>query len=98
MESSKVGKPLKGFFIRKEPKDHGTKKRIEGDDIAGKRVVILDDVTTTGASAMEAVRVAHQTGADVLLVLSIVDRDEGAAELCAERQIPFRALLRAWNS
>jgi orotate phosphoribosyltransferase len=95
MDSPKLGQPLKGFFIRKEPKDHGTKKRIEGDDISGKRVVILDDVTTTGGSAMEAVRVAHELDAEVLLVLSIVDRCEGAAEFFAERHIPFRALFRA---
>jgi orotate phosphoribosyltransferase len=95
MDSPKLGQPLKGFFIRKEPKDHGTKKRIEGDDISGKRVVILDDVTTTGGSAMEAVRVAHEAGADVLLVLSIVDREEGAAKLYADSQIPFQALFQA---
>jgi len=47
------GKPIQGFFVRKEPKEHGTQKQIEGDDLEGKNVVIVDDVTTTGQSTMK---------------------------------------------
>jgi orotate phosphoribosyltransferase len=93
--SQKFGRSLRGFFIRKEPKDHGTKKRVEGDSIEGMDVVILDDVTTSGGSAMEAVRAAQEAGARVTLVLSIVDRGEGAAELYAAEGIPFKGLYRA---
>jgi orotate phosphoribosyltransferase len=54
MKSLDYGRHLQGFFVRKAVKDHGTKKRVDGADIAGKSVVILEDVTTTGGSAMEA--------------------------------------------
>src|SRR3990170_2987126 len=90
LRSQKFGRYLPGFFIRKERKDHGTKKLIEGDDISGKNVVILDDVTTSGGSAMDAVRAATNAGANVTLVLAIVDRGEGAAELYASEGIPFK--------
>ena len=56
MRSLDFGRRLPGFFVRKAVKDHGTKKRVDGNDIAGKTVVILEDVTTTGGSAMDAVK------------------------------------------
>jgi orotate phosphoribosyltransferase len=90
------GKPIPGFFVRKAVKDHGTKKRIEGlEDLKGKRVAILEDVTTTGGSAIQAVEVAREAGAEVLLVLSIVDRLEGASETFAKAGIPFASLYTA---
>jgi orotate phosphoribosyltransferase len=95
MKSHKFGRSLRGFFIRKEPKDHGTKKLIEGDSIQGTKVVILDDVTTSGGSAMEAVKAAEDAGAEVTLVLAIVDRGEGAAELYEREGVPFGRLFRA---
>ena len=55
MRSLEAGQPLMGFFVRKAPKDHGTRQRIEGIDMAGKTAVIVEDVTTTGGSAMQAV-------------------------------------------
>jgi orotate phosphoribosyltransferase len=89
------GKPLPGFFVRKEVKGHGTKRKIEAvGDLTGKNVVILEDVTTTGGSAMQAVEAVRSAGANVLLVLSIVDREEGAAEFYATNSIPFGALFR----
>jgi orotate phosphoribosyltransferase len=94
--SHEQGKPLPGFFVRKAVKDHGTKKRIEGpESLAGKRVAILEDVTTTGGSAIQAVEVARQAGAEVALVLSIVDRLEGAADSFAKAGVPFAALFTA---
>ena len=95
MRSVEVGRRLPGFFVRKAVKDHGTKKRVDGTDIAGKTVVILEDVTTTGASAMDAVKAVEEAGANVALVLSILDRGEGAAELYAKAGIPFKSLFRA---
>lgn len=95
MESPKFGRRLLGFFIRKEAKSHGTMKMIEGEPIKGKHVVVLDDVTTSGGSAMEAVKRAQEEGATVSLVLAIVDRGEGAAELYADAGIPFKAIFRA---
>ncbi|MEX2167101.1 MAG: orotate phosphoribosyltransferase [Methyloceanibacter sp.] len=95
MRSPDFGRYLSGFFVRKAVKDHGTKKRVDGTDIAGKTVVILEDVTTTGGSAMDAVNAVQDAGAKVALVLSILDREEGAAELYAEAGIPFKSLFRA---
>jgi orotate phosphoribosyltransferase len=89
-------RPLPGFFVRKTVKDHGTRKLIEGmDDIRGKNAVILDDVTTTGQSAMLAVEAAREAGANVVLVLSIVDREEGAEEFYRKAGVPFSSLFRA---
>jgi len=95
MRSLGVGRRLPGFFVRKTIKDHGTKKRVDGTDIAGKTVVILEDVTTTGASAMDAVKAVEEAGGKVALVLSILDRGEGAAELYAKAGVPFTSLFRA---
>jgi len=95
MRSPEFGRRLPGFFVRKAVKDHGTKKRVDGADIAGKTVVILEDVTTTGGSAMDAVKAVEEAGAKVSLVLSILDRGEGAAELYAKAGIPFKSLFRA---
>jgi orotate phosphoribosyltransferase len=95
MLSPAFGRRLPGFFVRKTVKDHGTRKRVDGTDVAGKTVVILEDVTTTGASALDAVKAVEEAGAKVALVLSILDRGEGAAELYAEAGIPFKSLFRA---
>jgi len=95
MKSLDYGRHLRGFFVRKAAKDHGTKKRVDGADIAGKSVVILEDVTTTGGSAMEAVKAVAEAGARVALVLSILDRGEGASDLYAAADIPFKSLFRA---
>jgi orotate phosphoribosyltransferase len=95
MRSVAFGRRLPGFFVRKAVKDHGTKKRVDGNDIAGKSVVILEDVTTTGGSAMDAVKAVTEAGATVALVISILDRGEGAADLYAKAGIPFKSLFRA---
>jgi orotate phosphoribosyltransferase len=95
MRSVDFGRYLPGFFVRKAVKDHGTKKRVDGTDIAGKTVVILEDVTTTGGSAMEAVKAVEEAGAKVALVVSILNRGEGADELFRDAGIPFKSLFRA---
>jgi orotate phosphoribosyltransferase len=95
MKSPEHGRYLPGFFVRKAVKDHGTKKRVDGNDITGKSVVILEDVTTTGSSAMDAVKAVEDAGAKVALVIAILDRGEGAAELYAKAGIPFKSLFKA---
>lgn len=95
MKSRAFGRHLPGFFVRKAVKDHGTKKRVDGNDIAGKTVVILEDVTTTGGSAMDAVKAVEDAGAKVSLVISILDRGEGAAALYAQAGVPFKSLFKA---
>ena len=87
---------MPGFFVRKTVKDHGTKKLVEGlSDIAGKRVVIVEDVTTTGGSAMKAVEALTAAGATITLVISILDREEGADKLYADAGIPLASLFKA---
>lgn len=97
LRSTQRARQLPGFFVRAEVKDHGTRKKVEGlspsETLNGKRVVILDDVTTTGSSAMIAVDAAQKEGAQVVLVLSVVDREEGAVAFYHERDIPFEALF-----
>jgi orotate phosphoribosyltransferase len=87
------------FFVRKKPKEHGARKLVEGlpkgDSLKGRKVVIVEDVTTTGGSALQAVAAVREEGAEVVLVLSIVDRQEGATETFAAEGIPFRALFTA---
>jgi len=73
-------KPLKGFFVRKENKGHGTDQRIDGLLQRGSKVILFEDVTTTGGSAMQAVNQARQLDCTVLRVVSAVDRMEGAEE------------------
>jgi orotate phosphoribosyltransferase len=97
--SDRRARPLAAFFVRKSAKGHGTRALIEGlapqEELAGKRVVIAEDVTTTGGSALKAVEVAEAEGATVVAILTIVDRLEGATEAIAAKGYPFRALFRA---
>jgi len=77
-----AGSPLRFFFVRKQVKGHGAKKLIEGlrrdESLSGKRVVVVEDVTTTGGSAIQAVEIIRETGAVVEDIITIVDRQEGA--------------------
>jgi orotate phosphoribosyltransferase len=91
--------PIHGFFVRKAPKGYGAKKLIEGlaksASLVGKRVAIIEDVTTTGESALRAVEACRAEGANVVLVVSVVDRQEGAAEAFGAKGIPFTSLFGA---
>jgi orotate phosphoribosyltransferase len=93
------GRPLTAFFVRKKPKDHGAQKLVEGlpegETLRGRRVVIVEDVATTGGSAIQAVKAVRDEGAEIVLVLTMVDRQEGAAETFAAEGIPFQALFTA---
>ena len=86
-------KPLKGFFVRKENKGHGTDQRIDGLLQRGSKVILFEDVTTTGGSAMQAVNQARQLDCAVLRVISAVDRLEGAEENFRAAGIKFNSLL-----
>ena len=89
---------VQGFFVRKTPKDHGTRKRIEGlapEALKGERVLIVDDVTTTGSSVLQAVEAARAEGAIVETVLTVVDRLEGAAANLAKRGVNLVPLTKA---
>lgn len=72
--------PIRAFTVRKEAKTHGTGKLIEGPFAAGDRVVVIEDVITTGGSAIKAVEAVRAAGGEVLGVLAVVDREEGGHE------------------
>jgi orotate phosphoribosyltransferase len=80
-----AGRALEGFFVRKQAKEHGSKERVEGVLEPGWRVAIVDDVLTTGSSALQAVEVVEAAGAQVVAVVCIVDRLQGAREAIAPR-------------
>ena len=86
------GTPMRAFIVRKEAKDHGTGRRIEGDVAAGSRVVIVDDVVTTAGSTLKAIEAAQQAGLDIVAVVCLVDREEGGTEKLSSW--PFFALYR----
>ena len=77
-ESVRAGSPVDAFVVRKEPKDHGRGRQIEGADVTGKRVVVVEDTSTTGGSPLKAVEVLRKAGAEPVAVISIVDRKTGA--------------------
>ena len=77
-ESVRAGAPVDAFVVRKEPKDHGRGRQIEGADVTGKRVVVVEDTSTTGGSPLKAVEVLRAAGAEPVAVISIVDRKTGA--------------------
>jgi orotate phosphoribosyltransferase len=93
------GKPIPAFFVRKKPKEHGARLSIEGlaknESIAGKRVVVVEDVTTTGGSAMKAVEALREAGAEIAFVFTMVDRQEGATETFKNAGLDFRSLFTA---
>ncbi len=82
--SSQSGNPLKAFIVRKETKDHGMQRMIEGPALEpGEKVIMVEDVITTGGSVLKAIREVESLGAKVVKTLCLVDRDEGATETLA---------------
>ncbi|MDD4092119.1 MAG: orotate phosphoribosyltransferase [Smithellaceae bacterium] len=78
--SFQKGKPIKSFIVRKDVKDHGTKSAVEGNVVPGERVVIIDDVITTGGSTITAIEQAQRAGLVVDRVITLIDREEGGRE------------------
>jgi orotate phosphoribosyltransferase len=93
------GHPIAAFFVRKKPKEHGARLAVEGlangETLQGKRVVIVEDVTTTGGSAIKAADAVRDAGGEIVLVFTMVDREEGATENFAEAGLTFRSLYKA---
>jgi orotate phosphoribosyltransferase len=86
--------PLGAFIVRKEAKDHGTGARIEGPELhRGDRVLVVDDVITTGGSLLKAVDALAGSGVEIVEALAVVDREEGGREAIEARGIPVHALF-----
>ena len=88
-------RPIAGFFVRKRPKDHGTRRLVEGDLAAGANVLIVEDVTTTGGSTLNAVRAVREIGGRVSKAVTLVDRLAGASEALGREGIELVAIATA---
>ncbi|MFB9544670.1 orotate phosphoribosyltransferase [Micromonospora sagamiensis] len=84
-----TGRPLDAFVVRKEGKAHGLQRRIEGPEVSGRRVLAVEDTSTTGGSVLTAVEALHEAGAEVVGVAVIVDR--GAGDAVQAAGLPYRA-------
>lgn len=93
IKSWETGQPIKGFFVRDEPKNHGTQKLIDGFIEPGASVIVVDDVTTEGKSAMKAVRAVQELGCKVVRVVSLVDRQTGAKETFEREGLVFESIF-----
>lgn len=85
------GERLDAFVVRKESKAHGLQRRIEGTDVAGRRVLVVEDTSTTGGSVLTAVEAVREAGGDIVGVAVIVDRDTGARERIEAEGLAYRA-------
>ena len=85
-----AGKNYHAFVVRKEPKDHGRGRQVEGPDLAGKRVVVLEDTSTTGGSPLAAIKALEVAGAEVVGVAVVVDRATGAGDVIEAAGYPYR--------
>ncbi|MCW2688266.1 MAG: pyrE [Mycobacterium sp.] len=87
------GRPIDAFVVRKAAKTHGMQRLIEGTDVAGQRVLVVEDTSTTGASPLTAVRAVRDAGGEVVGVATVVDRATGAAEVIEAEGLVYRSAL-----
>lgn len=85
-----AGERLDAFVVRKEAKKHGMQRRIEGTPVEGRRVLVVEDTSTTGKSPLAAVEALREAGAEVVGVATIVDRDTGAQQVIENAGLPYR--------
>jgi orotate phosphoribosyltransferase len=87
------GRPIDAFIVRKSVKTYGMQRLIEGPDVSGRRVLVVEDTSTTGGSALSAVRAVRDAGGEVVGVATVVDRDTGAAEAIEAEGLRYRSAL-----
>lgn len=87
------GEVLDAFVVRKESKEHGMRRRVEGTEVTGVRVLAVEDTSTTGGSVLSAVEALRAEGATVVGVATVVDRETGAREAIEAAGLPYRSLL-----
>ncbi len=92
-EAYAQNKPLKAFIVRKDVKAHGTMKTIEGPLVKGDKVVLIEDVITTGGSVLKAAEAVTQAGCHVTKIICLLDRNEGAHEAFAAANIPYFSIF-----
>jgi orotate phosphoribosyltransferase len=96
--SEAESKPVKSFFVRKQPKGHGTMDMLEGlapnETLANAKVMVIDDVATSGGSILKAVDVARAAGAHVETALVLIDREEGAADVLTAQNIRLLSVFK----
>ncbi len=83
------GRRLDAFVVRKEAKAHGLQRRVEGPDIAGRNVLVVEDTTTTGGSPLSALAACREVGASVVAVATIADRETGAGAKIEAEGVPY---------
>ncbi len=93
--SANTPSPLDAFSVRKEAKKHGTGRRIEGNFAAGNRVVVIEDVITSGGSAITAIEAIREEGGEIIGLLALVDREAGGREKIEAIGVPVVALVGA---
>lgn len=81
------------FVVRKAPKDHGRGRQVEGPELEGKRVIVLEDTSTTGGSPLAAIAALEKVGAEIAAVAVVVDRDTGAREIIEAAGYPYFAAI-----
>lgn len=92
-QGAALGKTYDAFVVRKQPKDHGRGKQVEGPDVAGKRVIVLEDTSTTGGSPLTAARALEAAGATVVAVAVVVDRATSAQQVIEDAGYEYRAAI-----
>ena len=93
LHAANAGKPIDAFLVRKNTKEHGMRGLVEGNLAGHKRVAILDDVITSGESSLIAAEAAEQYKAEVVRILGVVDRAQGAAQNFQQKGYPFTSLF-----
>jgi len=88
-----MGHSYDSFVVRKEPKDHGRGKQVEGPEVEGKRVIVLEDTSTTGGSPLAAAAALERAGAIVVAVATVVDRSTGARQVIEDAGYEYRSAI-----
>lgn len=94
---NRTGSPIRSFYVRDTPKEHGTKRQIEGQFVEGSKVAIVDDVITTGGSVRRAIEAVEAAKCEVVRIVVVVDRHEGGSDELRKRY-DVTAIVDLWPS
>jgi orotate phosphoribosyltransferase len=92
-QSSLMGKSIDAFVVRKAAKEHGMGRQVEGPEVKGKKVVVVEDTSTTGGSPLTAAKALEEAGAQVVAVATVVDRNTGAREIIEQKGYKYLSLI-----